>query len=356
MRTSGQCLNQSTHRVGIRAENKPDTANPACGTADRRTLAGLVREVEFYWGRSHRITFEIPDWVTFPEDDWVQITTEEAGLDAEEFEAFLAGLEIRGASYGGEDHAGNKYGAVIVRGGYLIHAWGDRHYRHHTASVGKAFIWAILGFAVADGLIDPDKPINKYWVGEGQLSHPHKVLSQGHHKKLTWRHLVGPKHESLHYGGFPMEMGVRWREKVTGLEQVDVIPGVPEWSNWTGDPFYDLYSHVEPGTVGHYSSAGFWKLGQALTHVWDRYLRDVLQERLFDRIGIPAERWDWLAGRYIKDQKYFYPAIPDSYTYLAPPMRSADNPSGAAPDGLSSQCIGPGPVWPSDRDEWRLAG
>ncbi len=48
------------------------------------------------------MTFEIPDWVTFPEDDWGQITTEEAGLDPEEFEAFLSGLEIRGASHGGE--------------------------------------------------------------------------------------------------------------------------------------------------------------------------------------------------------------------------------------------------------------
>ena len=125
----------------------------------------------------------------------------------------------------------NKYGAVITRGGYLVHAWGDRHYRHQTASVGKAFMWAILGFAVADGRIDPDEPINRYWTGEGELSHPHKYLTEGHHKQLTWRHIIGSKHESLHYGGFPMELGIRWREKVTGLEAANLIPGVPNGLN-----------------------------------------------------------------------------------------------------------------------------
>ena len=277
------------------------------------------------------MTFELPDWVAFPEDDWVQISPSEAGLDSEKFEAFITGLEIKGAFYGGEDHSGNKYGAMITRGGYLVHAWGDQYYRHHTASVGKAFMWALLGFAVADGRIDPDEPINKYWTGEGQLSHPHKYLNQGYHKNLTWRHIIGPKHESLHYGGFPMELGVRWAEKATGLELADVKPGVPEWSKWSGDPFYDLYSHIEPGTVGLYSSAGFWRLSQALTHVWGRDLKDVLQERLFDPIGIPAERWDWLIGSYVKDEKYFYPTIPDSYTYLDPPYEINGNPVRSGP-------------------------
>ena len=277
------------------------------------------------------MTSELPDWVTFPEDDWVQITPKEAGLDPKGFEAFLAGLQIQGASFGGEDHSGNSYGAVITRGGYLVHTWGDRLYRHQTASVGKAFTWAVLGFAVADGLIDPDEPINKSWTGEGQLSHPHKILTEGHHEKLTWRHLVGSKHESLHYGGFPMELGIRWREKRTGLEEAAAEPGVAEWADWTGDPFFDLYAHIEPGTEGLYSSAGFWRLGQALTHVWDRDIKDVIQERLFDQMGIPAERWDWLTGSHIKDQKYLYPAIPDTYTYLDPPFEINGKPVRSGP-------------------------
>ena len=100
---------------------------------------------------------------------------------------------MRGARVGGEDHSGNQFGAVLTRGGYLVHSWGRRSYVHHTASVGKALTWAVLGFAVMDGLIDPDEPIHRYWTGHGELSHPHKYLNAGYHKTLTWRHLIGKR-------------------------------------------------------------------------------------------------------------------------------------------------------------------
>ena len=271
------------------------------------------------------MSITVPNWVTYPDDDWESITPEEAGLDPSGFEQWTAGLDVRGATFGGEDHSGTKYGAVLTRGGYLVHSWGDRLYAHHTASVGKALTWAVLGFAVMDGIVDPDEPINRYWTGEGELSHPHKYLIEGHHKTLTWRHLIGKRTESLHWGGFPIEIGNRWAEKRTGLEERDAVPGVAEWANWTGDPYYDCYSHAEPGTVGLYSSAGFWRLGQALTHVWGRDIKDVVQERLFDRIGIKADRWDWYSGGWVKDRKHFYPTLPDSYTYLDPPYEIAGN-------------------------------
>ena len=267
----------------------------------------------------------IPDWVAFPQEDWVTISPEEAGLDSQGFRRWLEGLDVKGAAFGGEDHTGEKFGTVITRGGYLIHAWGDPNYRFHTASTGKALCWVLLGFAVEDGLVDPDELISKTWTGEGQLSHPHKYLDQGHHRTLTWRHLIGFRWGGVHFGGFPFELGVRWRERRTGLEESDAVPGVPEWATWTGDPFHDLYSHTEPGTVGLYSSAGFWRLSQALTALWGRDIKDVVDERLFSKIGIPADRWDWYTGEAVKDQKHFYPTIPDSYTYLDPPFEIDGN-------------------------------
>ena len=93
------------------------------------------------------MSITVPDWVTFPDDDWEEITPEEAGLDHNGFKQWIAGLDVRGATFGGEDHSGDKFGAVLTRGGYLVHSWGDRHYAHHTASVGKALTWAVLGFA-----------------------------------------------------------------------------------------------------------------------------------------------------------------------------------------------------------------
>ena len=167
----------------------------------------------------------LPDWVTFPDDDWVSITPAEAGLDPDRFDAFIAGLDIRGAEFGGEDHSGNKWGSVLTRGGYLLHDWGDRNYRFQTASTGKAFCWALVGFAVEDGLLDPDEPINRSWTGEGQLSHPHKYLDRGHHESLTWKHLLGSKEKTEHYGGFAIELGLRWMNRESGVREI--TPGVP---------------------------------------------------------------------------------------------------------------------------------
>lgn len=263
----------------------------------------------------------IPDWVTFPDKDWISISPEEAGLDPQGFASWIVKCNIRGANFGGEDHKENQFGTVVTRGGYLVQTWGDPHYKFQTASVGKALCWVLIAFAIEDGLIDPDEPINKIWTGEGQLSHPHKFLNQGHHVSLTWRHLIGFRWGSVHYGGFPIELGTRWAQRQTGLEDRDAIDGVPGWSKWTGNPEYDLYSHAEPGSVGVYSSAGFWRLGQALTVLWDRDLKDIIDERLFSKIGISDNDWDWYTGDKVKGTKYFYPEIPDSYTYLDPPFQ-----------------------------------
>jgi CubicO group peptidase (beta-lactamase class C family) len=275
-----------------------------------------------------------PDWVTFPADDWIAISPEEAGLDPVGFAAFLAGLHPRGASFGGEDHTGDKWGAVLTRGGYLVQAWGDRNYRFQTASTGKALMWALIGLAVGDGLLDPDAPIWQSWTGHGELSHAHKHLDEGHHRTLTWRHLIGDRHGAVHYGGFPIEIGLHWRDGVTWLGSASgaqTKPGVVEWATWTGDPSFDLYAHAEPGTQALYSSAGYWRLGQALTAVWGRDLKDVVDERLFGPMGIPADRWDWLTGRHVKDRPNFYPDIPDSYTYLDPPYEIGDAPVRSGP-------------------------
>jgi CubicO group peptidase (beta-lactamase class C family) len=264
----------------------------------------------------------IPDWVTFPGADWETISPADAGLDEQRYDAFISTLHPEGANFGGEDHGGRRWGAVLTRGGYLLHAWGDRSYRFQTASTGKAFMWALVGLAAEDGLLDPDAPIQRSWTGRGLLSHEHKALDAGHHRTLTWRHLIGEQYGSVHYGGFPMELGIHWRNRETWLGSatgVETKPGVVEWATWTGDPYYDLYAHAEPGSQALYSSAGYWRLAQAMTAVWRRDLKDVFQERIFDVLGVPADRWDWYTGGWVKDQRAFYPTIPDSYTYLDPP-------------------------------------
>jgi CubicO group peptidase (beta-lactamase class C family) len=259
----------------------------------------------------------IPDWVVYPEVEWIEITPAEAGFDAVQFQEMTS--QVVGAAWEGEVHKGNQWGAVLCRGGYLVRAWGDPGYKYQTASLGKAFTWAVFGLAVDEGLVRPDDLIHQTWTGEGQLSHAHKHLNEGHHVKLAWRHLLGPKDRYIHYGGFPVTNGYYWRRGSSAQSVREAGKSVPEWANWTGDPLYDNYCHAEPGTVGIYSSGGLWRLSQALTALWNQDLKQVLDERLFRHMGIPANRWDWLPGKVVHDTVDFYPHMPGYGGYLDPP-------------------------------------
>jgi CubicO group peptidase (beta-lactamase class C family) len=252
---------------------------------------------------------QVPDWVVYPEEEWIKITPEQAGLDVDEFQRVLDHSIVRGGGWGGvrvEDH---EWGAVLTRGGYLVHTWGDPSYKHQSASLGKCITRALFGLSVEAGLLDPDEAIYKTWTGRDQLSHLHKYLDEGMHRQLTWRHLLD------HQGGFVLESGYHWR--ATTVFHAKIPAGV----KWTGDPLSDNYAHISPGTVTRYSSGGYWRLGQALTALWDRDLKHVLDERLFRHLGIPAHRWAWTPGKVVYETSDFYPAIPDYGHYIGPPYK-----------------------------------
>lgn len=278
---------------------------------------------------------DIPDWVTYPGQQWRQVSPSEAGLDAERFDCLVSEARVKGAAWEGERHEGDDWGAVVARGGYLVHSWGDPDYAYQTASVAKAFTRALIGLAVWEGLIHEDDLIRETWTGEGLLSHPHKYLTEGHHPKLTWRHLIGGANDTTkHYGGFPVTNGFFWRKEAYAHSKRGFIDGVftdrpvakddpgtsvPAWARWTGDPFYDNYAHVEPGTQGLYASGGIWRLSQALTALWGRDLKEVLDDKLFGKIGIRPERWDWVPGRVVFENKDFYPSMPGYGDFIDPP-------------------------------------
>ena len=277
----------------------------------------------------------IPEWVTYPGDEWQEISPVEAGFDGDRFDRLVTEARVEGAAWEGENHKGDDWGAVLARGGCLVKSWGDPDYTFQTASVGKAFTRALVGLAVREGLIQEDDPVWQTWTGEGQLSHPHKHLNEGHHLKLTWRHLVGRADDtSKHFGGFPVTNGYFWRKgayahskggfaKGAYVDRADARddPGIqaPAWAKWTGDPFYDNYAHIEPGAEGIYASGGIWRLSQALTALWGRDVKDVLDEKLFGKIGIRPEGWDWTPGRVVFENKQFYPSMPGYGDFVDPP-------------------------------------
>jgi len=243
---------------------------------------------------------KVPGWVVFPDKEWVKITPAQAGFDVAKFKKMVGSAKPEGEK-------GAKWGAVLTRGGYLVHAWGDPDYKHQTASLGKAFTWAVLGLAVDQGLLKPTDPIRKSWTGKGLLSHPHKYLNRGHQKTLTWMHLLN------HRGGIPISGGHNWKKGAGGAY------APPAWAKFTGDVMFDNYCHVKPGTKEMYSSAGYWRLGQALTAVWKKDMKKVLDEKLFRHMGIPADRWDWTTGGLVHFKRDFYPHMVGYGDFLDPP-------------------------------------
>jgi len=97
------------------------------------------------------------------------------------------------------------------------------------------------------------------------------------------------------------------------------ISPFPKWAKPTGDPFYDNYAHIRPGTRKSYSSGGYWRFAQALTALWNNDIKKVLDEKLFGHMGIPADRWDWTPGKIVHDTKDWYPNMPGYGDFIDPP-------------------------------------
>jgi CubicO group peptidase (beta-lactamase class C family) len=116
-----------------------------------------------------------------------------------------------------------------------------------------------------------------------------------------------------HQGGFVLESGFHWRNRT--IFHAVIPPGV----TWTGDPLFDNFAHTPPGRTTRYSSGGYWRMAQALTALWGKDLKDVLDERLFRHLGVPADRWEWTPGKEVHDTRDFYPDFPNYGEYVDPP-------------------------------------
>ncbi len=84
-----------------------------------------------------------------------------------------------------------------------------------------------------------------------------------------------------------------------------------------------------------YSSGGYWRLSQALTAVWKKDLKQVMDERFFGALGIPPERWDWTPGRKVREDSSLYPQMPGYGLYLDPPYEIDGNVVRGGPGGWS---------------------
>lgn len=60
---------------------------------------------------------QLPDWVTFPDREWVKITPAQAGLDARRLEQIVSAANIHGGGTLGVQVQDGQWGAVLTRGG-----------------------------------------------------------------------------------------------------------------------------------------------------------------------------------------------------------------------------------------------
>lgn len=240
----------------------------------------------------------------FPGENWTEGTAKQAGIPSDIWQSWVDRQDPTGASIAGESHPGDEWGAVLVQEGVLIRTWGNPDYRYQSASVAKCFTRLCLQIAIDQGRIESaDDPVNAYWTGEGELNHPDKLLDRGHHRTLTFRHLLTMR------GGFPVSNGCTWR-----------AGDHPDWADaHANDPDRANYAQREPGAGAHYSSGGFWRCTQALTRIFGRELKDVLDQTLFEPIGIPGDRWSFLSGLHLRETKDFYPDWPGYGDFVDPP-------------------------------------
>src|SRR5262249_54882720 len=67
---------------------------------------------------------EIPDWVVYPDKDWVRMTPEAAGLDAARLNRTFANVRKRSHFGYVRPPDDDQWGAVLTRAGYLIYTFG----------------------------------------------------------------------------------------------------------------------------------------------------------------------------------------------------------------------------------------
>jgi CubicO group peptidase (beta-lactamase class C family) len=274
-------------------------------TGNTTRIALLITVMSLTGGQTQG---QVPEWVVYPDKEWKTITPREAGLDSPKWNAWVARQKPAGNDSWGQNPQ-RDFGVVVTRGGYLLKTFGNVDCKVQSASVGKAFTSFALQLAIDEGLIKyANDPIHKYWTGEGQLDSPHKQMDRGPHQSLTFHHLHAMR------GGFPISNGWSWSQK----------QDVPGWAKWTGDPTADNYAHVEPGKRSRYSSGGRWRLSQALTAVWKKELKDVLDEKLFGHMNIEPGDWHWSSGKELHDNRAWYPGMPGYGQFCDPPYEIND--------------------------------
>lgn len=162
-----------------------------------------------------------------------------------------------------------RHGRVVLEGWWAPHA-SDRP--HELFSLTKSFTSTAVGFAVAEGKLDLDDPVLKFFP-EDAPKDPGEHL-----RAMRVRHLLtmSTGHRKADIDSFPYR----------------ALPFFPA-KNLVKE-FFEMPVVDPPGTKFIYDSAGSHMLSEIVFKVTGRTSAEYLRTRLFDPLGI--ERVNWAAS------------------------------------------------------------
>ena len=158
-------------------------------------------------------------------------------------------------------------GLMMARHGKVFSSCWWSPYRaelvHSNHSFGKSYTATAIGFALQEGLLSLDERMADVFAGE--IAARNLALDE-RTRRITIRHVL---------------------TMTNGMERHPDMSG-----DWIGNYFATPMAY-EPGTRFAYNSSGSCMLGAIILKRTGQNMKDYLTPRLFDRIGIDADRFVW---------------------------------------------------------------
>ena len=160
---------------------------------------------------------------------------------------------------------------VVVRGGWLVAAWGEVDRVEMSFSIAKSYLAALAWVAVGRGLIRRlDDPVRDYATDQDFASEQNRAI--------TWRHLL---HQTSEWSGtlFGKPDTIDHNRDLGKADFGQTDKGVPRPMR-------------APGTLWEYNDVRVNRLSLSLLQLFRRPLADVLRESIMAPIGA-STTWQW---------------------------------------------------------------
>ena len=205
---------------------------------------------------------------TFPEGERIELPeTYEFGGETRDTQAFLAETDTAALLVLSD-------GAIVYEN-YWLTGGPDVHWM--SMSVGKSFVSALVGIALADGLIESiEDPITDYVPA-----------------------LAGSAYDGVRIKDvLQMSSGARWDEDYSDPESDIMRFGYACGTGASLDEFTaTLVREREPGTYNYYNSTDTQALGMLLAAATGRSLADYAEERLWEPLGMERAAY-WITDNH----------------------------------------------------------